>query len=164
MSDRYKINDDIVLDTQTGLEWQVESSGPMFWCDADKYAKSLGNGWRLPTIKELLTLIDYSRTKPATIFPDHENGCFWSSSVYADDINTLWTVDFDNGYIDGYDKSGNVRVRCVRHKPLAHQDSDDTQQIAELKTRAEKAEAKVAKLEKAVSEAWAALALGTEKS
>jgi hypothetical protein len=35
------------------------------------YAAALGNGWRLPIIEELTTLVDYSRVSPATEFPSH---------------------------------------------------------------------------------------------
>lgn len=36
------------------LEWQENpSKEPMSWDETDKYAKSLGEGWRLPTIEEL---------------------------------------------------------------------------------------------------------------
>ena len=41
------------------LKWQENSpQKQMTWHEADKYAKSLGNGWRLPTIDELKRAYD----------------------------------------------------------------------------------------------------------
>jgi len=102
------------LDTQTGLEWQAGSSRPLTWYKANKYAESLGNGWKMPSIKELLTLVDYDEIDPATTFPDHKSSCFWSSSVYAANASYVWYVNFDDGYVNDGHKDYTFRVRCVR--------------------------------------------------
>jgi len=49
--------------------------------------------WRLPTIQELFTLVDYSRCNPAidtTIFPNTEASSYWSSTAYAHNPNYAW--------------------------------------------------------------------------
>ena len=46
------------VDPVTGYEWQVvPSRNVLHWKDAVNYCKALGNGWHLPTISELRTLI-----------------------------------------------------------------------------------------------------------
>jgi len=117
MTDRYKTNDGTVLDTATGLEWQAEVTGEMNWDEANEHAESLGNGWRLPTVEELATLIDYSRYNPATAFPNHKTRFFWSSSVSAGSASLAWGVNFAHGYVSINDKDFDYRVRCVRRRP-----------------------------------------------
>ena len=117
MTDRYIRQDDVVFDTISGLEWKAEAAERMTWDKAIEYAESLGNNWKLPTIEELTTLIDYSRIAPATTFPSHESNHFWSSSVYAGSTSLAWYVAFDYGHVDGHDKYYGYRVRCVRRGP-----------------------------------------------
>jgi len=110
-----KTAESTIIDTDTGLEWQTKTSNRLMnWREANEYAEFLGDGWRLPTIKELSTLIDYSRISPATTFPGHGNNYFWSSSVRADYTSFAWAVYFDYGYVYYHDKSHDYRVRCVR--------------------------------------------------
>lgn len=98
------------------LEWQADVPNEEFtWDEAKGYATSLGDGWRLPTIKELLTLVDYARVDPAcSVFPDCPSGWFWSSSAYSGNTSYAWSVDFLDGYTNFYDVSATYRVRCVR--------------------------------------------------
>jgi len=98
------------------LEWQADVPEQVFtWEDAKAYAASLGDGWRLPTVKELLSLVDYETHNPAcSVFPDCPSKGFWSSSVYSGDTTTAWSVYFGNGYTDHSDVRFTCRVRCVR--------------------------------------------------
>ena len=52
-------------DTATGREWQIEpAEGGMGWEEAKRHCASLGEGWRLPTVGELRSLIrGCSRTR-----------------------------------------------------------------------------------------------------
>ena len=117
MSERYEVRDDTVLDHQTGLVWQREHSGPMTWDKAMSYAANLGDGWRLPTIEELIGLIEYTRVRLASSFPAMPPTFFWSSSSCAGGAAYAWYVSFilGNGYY--LDKSGTYCVRCVRRGP-----------------------------------------------
>ena len=119
--------DDTVTDTCTGLMWQRESAdgGDGFlWCDALAYCEGLTfpagghDDWRLPSIRELESIVDYRRP-PAfdrTVFPDHSNA-HWSSTSVTPSPSNAWYVDFSGGQVQAANKTavGNaLRVRAVR--------------------------------------------------
>ena len=90
MSERFIINNDgTVTDTSTGLTWQQATAGPMAWEAAQKYCAKLelaGGGWRLPTVQELQSIVDYTRQVPAidtAAFPDTMSRYYWSCTTYA---------------------------------------------------------------------------------
>jgi c(7)-type cytochrome triheme protein len=56
--------------------------------------------WRLPTIDELQTLIEYNCQDPATnirMFPNAPSWKFWSETPLADNLDYAWVVDFSDG-------------------------------------------------------------------
>ena len=56
--------------------------------------------WRVPTQKELLSLVDYSVSNPAinsTIFPNNGNSVVWSKTAFAGNSSFQWLVSFANG-------------------------------------------------------------------
>lgn len=114
-----------VLDKETGLVWQRDTDNALRdWNGACAYCYmlSLGGrkGWRLPTIEELSSLVDPSRTDPALPeghpFTNVKVADFhWSSSsTYAGYPDGAWYVDFDFGFVHYYAKTGDYYVRCVR--------------------------------------------------
>jgi hypothetical protein len=117
--------DGTVTDTSTGLTWQqATSENSMTWETALSYCETLDlanyTDWRLPTNKELKSLLDYIRYTPAintTFFPDTISYLYWSSTTAADVTGYAWGVDFYDGYDynDGF-KSGYdlYYVRAVR--------------------------------------------------
>jgi uncharacterized repeat protein (TIGR01451 family) len=78
------------------------------------------NDWRLPTLNELNTVVEYKNVSPAinsTIFPNTPNSFFWSASTHA--AYTLyqgytWAVDFNRGIDRGYFGGNRYAVRLVR--------------------------------------------------
>ena len=122
MSERYEITGDVVHDTTTGLEWQHEHAGPMTWQAAMDYAAKIGDGWRLPTVFELVTLVDYERHTPASAFPAMPVVAFWSSSSYAGSASNAWYVNFYHGHISNDGKTSTSYVRCVRRPVVGPSD------------------------------------------
>src|SRR4051812_9561251 len=107
---RYTVKGDKVYDATTNLTWQRCSYG-LHWSDTTGCGGVVGGvtwdgamsappeGWRLPTIDELKSLIVIgcdSITIDKAAFPDIEIGksIYWTSSTYG---SSSWIVDFDGG-------------------------------------------------------------------
>ena len=104
-----------VLDKQTGLTWARNvdlAGGPKPFQEAVKFCQDLeiGNrkGWRLPTIGELITIMDTSRSDPALPdghpFENVENvgsswGSYWSSTTYEGDSKSAYIVGMNIGIV-----------------------------------------------------------------
>jgi len=114
----------IVIDNNTGLEWQqtIEGYNNFTWDDANDYCKKLEYGghddWRLPTIEEFRTIIDYGGNGggvDTSLFPVPTVCDFWTSTVDAVYGNGKhWAVDSRGGYgnnANGFEYS----ARCVRN-------------------------------------------------
>jgi len=125
-TERFTASTDTVRDNETQLVWQRAVPSPTYtWAAARSYceglnAQNLGGfsaGWRLPTQKELVTIVDMCKFNPSIdsiAFPDTPPEVFWSSSVYAYDTSLAWNVHFFNGDVGYDDQSYTYRVRCVR--------------------------------------------------
>lgn len=74
--------------------------------------------WRLPTVKELTTLVHRGRSVDPWIdtvyFPNTINSWYWSSSSYAGNSYYAWYVTFNDGNMNWYPKSNSLYVRAVR--------------------------------------------------
>ena len=146
----YSDNGKTIYDQSTGLTWQqntgdinndgviTPSGDKVTWSQALTYCEGLilsgKNDWRMPNIRELLSIVDYTRKDPsinpvfqcewnsdewykndyywsstsAYTLPDEESCCTNSHkawSIWFRPGDTLW--NFKDGVYDGY-------VRCVR--------------------------------------------------
>jgi hypothetical protein len=73
--------------------------------------------WRLPTIRELLTLVDYERYDPAIDggFFDCESAYYWTSTpVASNPADAAWIVFFHSGYAYWVYHSYVYHARAVR--------------------------------------------------
>lgn len=108
----------LVVDHATGLTWQrTLDPGEYSWDDAIAYCKSLGAGWRVPSMKETQTIVDDHQEFPAvdpTAFPDTPSVDFWTGTAKAGGGGAAWYVDFFYGASDGDVDTRLFRVRCVR--------------------------------------------------
>lgn len=117
--------DDVVTDRGTGLAWQRSPSPQtLSFSEAQDYCNDLALGggvWRLPSMKELQTIVDESRPSPAfdpETFPDAPVSEFFrTSSVSAECSDCAWLMRpdgsvFDTGVNTGLD--AHHHVRCVR--------------------------------------------------
>jgi hypothetical protein len=112
-----------VDDQITGLSWAVEDA-PLqaFWDEATAYCANLDfdgyTDWRLPTQIELVSLVDYTQSFPASdpeAFGALITALHWSSTPAAFDSLMRWGVDFQDGSSTYYDASGAGGVAlCVR--------------------------------------------------
>lgn len=104
-----------ITDNETGLTWSKETlAKDVTYDDA---LKALGEGWRLPTIKELFSLADHTREAPAIdveAFPDTESDWYWSSTPTVWNDAAFWVVDFYGGYALSGLHDLNACVRAVR--------------------------------------------------
>jgi hypothetical protein len=90
------------------LEWQEDApKNLMNWDEAIEYAKSLGDGWRLPTRGELCDAYD-------NFVDGFKKNYYWSSSTYAQFTNSAWSVYFFVGNVSLDGKTNLNYVRCVR--------------------------------------------------
>jgi uncharacterized protein DUF1566/carboxypeptidase family protein/SdrD B-like protein len=118
----YSIGTDTVLDNVTGLLWQRTVTKSLAWDNAKTYCRSLSlgglsSGWRLPTLIELESIVDYGAFGPAinvTAFPGTASDYFWAAAPYVDNVSFAVMVDFGAGYLAGGIKSTTRLVRCVR--------------------------------------------------
>lgn len=116
--------DNTILDMETGLMWAKEGSEKyMNFKEAEAYCKDLSLGghkdWRLPTRKELLSIVDDTRYNPA-IDPVFKclSDWYWTSTKFAEDSDYQWIVDFGSGSSDWHDRSSSGDVRPVRQYKL----------------------------------------------
>lgn len=124
-----------VTDNLTGLIWLKNANcfGLVNWTTALSSANGLANGtcsltdgstagqWRLPNIKELHSLIDFSKFSLALStghpFTGVVNNNYWSASSYADAMyftTYTWVMSFYDGSVNGTDKATTYSVLPVR--------------------------------------------------
>ncbi|AGX86390.1 DUF1566 domain-containing protein [Candidatus Symbiobacter mobilis] len=139
--------DGTVTDPTTGLTWMRCAVGQtwngttcngeatlMNWADANAHRTTFAgrNTWRLPTIRELQTIVDTSKTYPSidgTVFPnaavfpatalEGERFWYWSStsSLFTQEsqpnTNFAHAVKFAFGDVQYFGTSGNLALRLV---------------------------------------------------
>jgi len=116
--------DGTVTDNATSLMWQKEDDNiTRDWESALGYCETLvmpaggHTDWRLPSIKELRSIVDCARSDPAIntkVFPGTKPTYYWSSSTRAGSGEHTVCVHFDEGEVTGYLKTNTAYVRCVR--------------------------------------------------
>jgi len=117
--------DGTVTDTGTGLMWQKATApGTYLWQQALSYCESLSlggdNDWRLPSINELHSIVDYDSAYPAfyPIFTYTDNGFYdfyWSSTTFTGSERFAWVVSSKAGYrANSYKRDYPFYVRAVR--------------------------------------------------
>jgi len=113
---RYLVVSAGVYDTETKLTWeQPPTSLSYSWANAGAYCAQLTGGpWRLPSMQELQTLVDDSRTNPAidpTFFPGAPAAFTWTASPYVPTPGNAWY--FYSGFTASALTSTPYHVRCV---------------------------------------------------
>lgn len=125
-SGRYVVSTNTVYDNKTKLTWQRTPSSssecPYTYPQAKDYCSTIGatlggTGWRLPTVKELLTLIDWSKTNQGfdSAFPVQVNCYHWSSTLQSTSPEQHWTMSPSGATMPyGNGTAATGAVLCVR--------------------------------------------------
>jgi hypothetical protein len=109
-----------VLEPATGLEWSktLLDGEKVNFEKAEKAVAELGEGWRLPTREELLTLVDLERHDPCIDtdkYPDTKSTWYWTATPCAwRPESARWVVYFGDGDVDYDGIGGYACVRAVR--------------------------------------------------
>jgi hypothetical protein len=112
--------DGTVTDEATGLMWQQGTAPGLYnWEEALAYCENLTfagyDDWRLPKLKELQSIVDYTRYHPSIdpIFADTVSYAYWSSTTipYPESASN---VSFYYGSGTWYEKTARAYVRAVR--------------------------------------------------
>jgi hypothetical protein len=114
----------MIKDSSTNLLWEDTphvKEAKITQPRAKSYCSELSLGgfrdWRLPTIQELLTIVDYRRTSPALLkafnYVDEES-FYWTQTVVADESDAFWGVNFKRGASSKASEYYDRYVRCVR--------------------------------------------------
>jgi len=117
--------DGTITDNATGLMWVANPAsagvgGTYTWDDAIAACKNLkfaGYGdWRLPNIKELVSIVDYGAHNPTinTAYFTSQSLLFWSSTTSACYTSGAWLIDFSCGLMVNLDKTVPFSMRPVR--------------------------------------------------
>lgn len=127
--DRFVDNGDgTITDRASGLMWAKDGNGAgcnngntITWASALGWANALNfaghTDWRIPNIKEIMSIADYSSYNPAldaSVFPNESNEWRWSSTTYKNIGTSAWYVNFYTGQIDYTSKALLKHVRAVR--------------------------------------------------
>lgn len=117
-----------------GMTWQADngcvgSPASLYLEAAQHAARQAGEGWRVPTIDELYSLVDTERQNPAintTVFPDitatSEGAPYWSVTPVQDMPILIFFVDFMTGQVDGHTQGFAMAARLVRSADKTQQD------------------------------------------
>lgn len=79
------------------------------------------NSWRLPTMRELLTTNDASKTsvtiQGTSAFPATVNFAYWASTPYQPNLGYAWYLDYSNSNSYATFNTNNYHGRCVASLP-----------------------------------------------
>ena len=127
------MGDGTVFDALTSLIWMKNANcwGGMVWSSALAKVADLNSGaatcsgysgghndWRLPSVNELRSLIDYGRSFPALPaghpFSGVQSTRHWSSSTRAVSSSDAWSVHLGDGHVNRPPKTNGYYVWPVR--------------------------------------------------
>ena len=101
-------------DTKINTELKLNRLELKVYCRKLNFANR--KDWRVPLFSELISLVDYSQTNPASINKiQYINPTkYWTSSSSALEKNKKWFVDFEYGTTGIDSDLVRYNIRCVR--------------------------------------------------
>lgn len=132
-AERFTLNGAEATDKTTGLVWARCAAGkswdgftctgeslPMTYFGALQYARTQA-GWRVPNVKELLSVVDHGCAAPAldaSVFPHNPSYFTWSTTPYRSfNSNFTWSVNLHNGTSQIESPSNLRALHLVRANP-----------------------------------------------
>lgn len=133
--------DGTITDTNTSLMWELKSKAdgvtdvnnpndsdntyqwdslPQNFISKLNQIRYAGyNDWRLPSTRELASILDLSKPEPGPVidlsfFLHCAQGGFWSSNIDAADVSKAWVIYFNTAMDDTQKKTSSFFVRAVR--------------------------------------------------
>jgi hypothetical protein len=120
----------VTVDNRTGLVWMTDGNfwgSSTTWANAITRCQNLNTGvyagytdWRLPNVRELMTIIQCGAYGPAidsANFRNTQNLYYWSSTTHATTATSAWCVYFLRGSVNYFGKTSYYYVRAVRGGP-----------------------------------------------
>ena len=117
-------------DNVTGLVWETKAdanaqAATYTWTQLAAYVAQVNaasrcgkTNWRLPTVNELLTLVDFSKASgsaaDATGFPNQTTDRYWTADTVAGTTANAWFVDFGNEGAVSYDNKATPTYTTYR--------------------------------------------------
>lgn len=126
------LEENSIIDNLTGLMWvrdlnTINSGKRIGWknsFDLIKQANDVGGycgytDWRLPTISELISLVNFDELNIATYlnkngFKNVQANNYWSSASYAPYTYLAWLVSFNLGNVNAGSKTNHHNLFLVR--------------------------------------------------
>ena len=113
-----------MAEVQQGAEYSrlFRTATDLNWQGALQYCRNLtlaGKSWRLPSVNELKSIVDYSKYNPAintAFFPNTQADHYWSSSTYVSNAGTRGS-SISATASGNDDKTTIGSVRCVADGP-----------------------------------------------
>ncbi len=126
-----------IKDNVTNLIWEVKTTdgiqgvnNTVTWFGAPLYVDQINalnlcgetaNDWRMPTLPELLSIVDHDRAIGPVIdpnyFPNTASAYYWTGTQMSNPSNFAWFVKFEDGDVGGYEKTSAYGLRLVRSGP-----------------------------------------------
>lgn len=95
--DRFVVSDGTIIDKKSGLEWRVRSGKSVTFFGAKMWVDNIsGEGWRMPTVKELESLYQNNGTEKNNIHP-YFGEVLFAWSVEEKDDSAVYVFNFEKG-------------------------------------------------------------------
>ena len=114
--------DDTVVESRTGLIWDRRETTTRTWQDALAYCENLNHDgktdWRLPSLNELLTLVDYEKASLPRVNPAFDGALaspYWTSATLGRDASRAFMLHFGTTRYEFARKTNSFNIRCARN-------------------------------------------------